>query len=260
VDLQSWLNISGERLATGLLIFARFGGVFLAAPMMSAKVVPPPVRIGLSAAVAMILTPLSGPAPVESAAGFLIGVGKEVLLGLALGWIASLLFASVQMAGEWIDLHSGFQMAQVLNPAFDTQNALVGHFKYLLAGVVFLGTGGYAIMIRAAASSLALSPPGALRLNLGAAEDWTGLIVRIFWIALQLAAPAAAALFLAEIAMGLMNRALPRLHIMMLALPLKALLGIVAVAISIPVLVEALAALFARLGPELMHFLRILGG
>jgi flagellar biosynthetic protein FliR len=151
-------------------------------------------------------------------------------------------------------------MAQVLNPAFDTQNALIGNFKYLLAGLVFMSTGGYAVMLRAAATSLTLSPPGALRLGLGAAEDWMALPVQMLWTALQLAAPVAAALFLAEIAMGLMNRALPQLHVMMLSLPVKALLAVSAVAVAMPVIVQELEAIFARLGPELLHFLRLLGG
>src|SRR5947199_137184 len=71
-----------------------------------------------------------------------LGLLKEVALGVILGWIASLFFASVQMAGEWLDLQSGFQAGQLLNPAFDTHNALLGQFSYLLAGMVFLGTGG----------------------------------------------------------------------------------------------------------------------
>src|SRR5438270_207807 len=147
MDLGGWLDVASGRFVTGLLIFARFGGLLFAAPLVGGKNVPNPVRIGLSGALALILTPLAAPNPGMSMPVLVVGLFKEVALGLALGWTASLLFASVQMAGEWLDLQAGFQTAQVLNPAFDTQNALLGNFKYLLAGLVFLGSGGYAIML-----------------------------------------------------------------------------------------------------------------
>src|SRR5437899_1129580 len=111
----------------------------VAAPLLGGKSVPNPIRVGLSATLAMILTPLATAGPSGSLPVLILGLGKEVVLGLVLGWTASLLFASVQMAGEWLDLHAGFQAAQVLNPAIDLQNALIGNFKYLLAALVFLG-------------------------------------------------------------------------------------------------------------------------
>src|SRR5437763_623144 len=101
MDLSSWLDIASGRFTTGLMIFARFGGLLAAAPLLGGKSVPHPVRVGLSAALAMILTPLATTRPSESSLPVLIlGLGKEVALGLVLGWTVSLLFASVQMAGE----------------------------------------------------------------------------------------------------------------------------------------------------------------
>jgi flagellar biosynthetic protein FliR len=215
--------------------------------------------VGLAATVAMILTPLVTPAAVTSLPVLVVGLCKEVIVGLVLGWTATLLFASVQMAGDWLDLHAGFQAAQVLNPAIDLQNALIGNFKYLLAGLVFLGTGSHAVMLRAAADSLTISPPGVLRLSLGTAGDWTTLLVTAVWIAVQLAAPMAAALFLAEVAIGLINRALPQVNVMILTLPVKAMLAVCALALCIPVLIRALGLVFSNLGPELAQVLRAMG-
>jgi flagellar biosynthetic protein FliR len=164
------------------------------------------------------------------------------------------------MAGEWLDIHGGFQIAHVINPAFETQNALLGNFKTMLAGVVFLGAGGPALMIRAAASSLAVSPPGVLHLGFGVAGDWTGLLVKVLWISVQLAAPVTAATFLAEVATALINRALPQMHVLILALPAKALLAVCAVALTVPILVHALEAVFSDMGSDLMRVVRMMGG
>jgi flagellar biosynthetic protein FliR len=199
---------------------------------------------------------LSPAPPIGNVAVLVVGLAKEVGLGLVLGWTASLVFAGVQMAGEWLDLQSGFQASQLLNPSFDTHNALLGHFYYLVAGLVFLGTGGYALVIRAAVHSLSVSPPGALHLSLGEAGDWGTLIMQVLWISIQLAAPVAAALFLAEIAVGLANRALPQMNVMLLSMPLRAGLAVLVLALAMPVVVRVMAGLVNRIGSGLMQVLR----
>jgi flagellar biosynthesis protein FliR len=260
MDLNSWLDVANGRFVMGLMIFARFTALLATAPLISGKLIPNPLRVGLGGALALILTPVVPVVVVDGIPALVMGLGKEIAIGLVLGWVASVMFAAIQTAGEWLDLHAGFQVAQVLNPMFDTQNSLIGNFKYLLAGLVFMGTGGYAVMIRAAATSLAVSPPGVLRMGMGATEDWTALVGRILWLAVQMAAPVAAALFLAEIAIGLANRALPQVNMMMLTLPLKAILSVSALAVVVPILVRVMALVFGEMGPALAQVLRMVRG
>jgi flagellar biosynthesis protein FliR len=114
-------------------------------------------------------------------------------------------------------------------------------------------------VVRAAARSLTLSPPGVLRLGVGSATHWTSLLTEVIWIAVQMAAPAAACLFLAEIAIGLINRAMPQVNIMMLTLPVKACLAIAALALSVPFLTHTLAFSFDRMGEMLAGVVRGMG-
>lgn len=259
MDLASWLNLVNGRYITGLFIFARFSAMLFAAPLISGKDVPNPVRVGLGVLLTLILVPLVPVAPATSLPAFVLAIGKEAALGLVLGWTASQVFAGVQMAGEWLDLHAGFQAGHILNPAFDTQSAPLGNFKHVLAGLAFLAAGGHGMMVRAAASTLAISPPGVLALHLGTADDWTSLLTRLFLIAIQLAAPVAAALFLAEIAIGLVNRALPQVNVMMLMLPVKAILAVGALALCAPLLARTMETVFRGLDVELLRVLRVMG-
>jgi flagellar biosynthesis protein FliR len=259
MSLQPWLDDANSRLVVGLLIFTRFSALLLAAPLVGGKNVPPVLRLGLSGALAMILMPLAPRPHVDTVPVLVVGLLKEVAIGVVLGWIASLFFASVQMAGEWLDLQSGFQAGQLLNPGFDTHNALLGQFTYLLAGLVFLGTGGHEVMLRAAVASMKLSPPGSLHFGVGPVDGWATLLVETFWIAIQLAAPLAAALFLAEVATGLLSRALPHVNVMVLTLPMKAILAIFGLALSLPLLAQAMAAAISSLGGAWAQILRPAG-
>jgi flagellar biosynthesis protein FliR len=260
MTLNTWLDLANGQLTTGLLIFTRFSALLMAMPLLGGKTVPLPVRVGLCGALALMLTPLMPAASVPDAPSLVVGLLKEAALGLVLGWTASLFFAAVQMAGEWLDLQSGFQASQLLNPALETHAGPLGTFANLLAGIVFLGTGAHTIVIRAAAKSLEVSPPGALRLHVGVPGDWTLLLAQVMWIAVQLAAPVAAALFLAEIAVGLINRALPQVNVMMLTLPVKSVLAMGVLAVSIPVMARALEELFGTMGSQLGGIVRGLGG
>jgi flagellar biosynthetic protein FliR len=257
--MDAWLDIASGRLATGLWIFARFSALLFSAPLLSSRSVPPPVRVGLGGALALVLTPLTPMGPAPDGAVLAVGVVKEVVVGLALGWIATLFFSAVQMAGEWLDLQGGFQAGQLLNPVTETQSAPMGNVTHLLAGIVFLGVGGHGLLLRAAAHSLTISPPGALQLHIGGADDWTTLVTQVVWMAVQLAAPVAAALFLAEVAIGLMNRAMPQVNVMMLTLPAKSLLALAVLALSIPLLARGLVYVFGQMGGQLAGIVRAFG-
>jgi flagellar biosynthetic protein FliR len=260
MDLDTWLGVASGRFVTGLFIFVRFGALLIAAPLMSSKSVPAPIRVGLSGALALLLTPLFAPSRIDGMPLLVAGIAKEIVIGLVLGWAASLFFATAQMAGEWLDLQSGFQAGQLVNPVFDTHNAPLGSFNNVVAGLVFLGTGAYGLVIRAAARSLAISPPGVLHLGVGSPGGWTALLAQVIWIAVQLAAPVAASLFLAEIAIGLINRAMPQVNVMMLTLPVKASLAIAALALSVPFLAHAMGITFDRMGEALAGIVRGMRG
>jgi flagellar biosynthetic protein FliR len=256
MDLGTWLDLASGRLATGLLIFARFAGVLFSAPLVSAKSVPPQIRVGLSGMLALILTPLVRPVMPDSAALMIVGLLKEIVLGLLLGWVATLFFATAQMVGEWLDLQAGFHASQLLNPASETHSGPLGNFYHLLAGILFLGVGGHAMVIRAAALSLRVSPPGALSFHVGASGDWASLAAQMIWIAVQLAAPVAAVLFLAEVTIGLLSRAMPQVNMMMLTLPAKSSMALGALALSIPLIGQALMTIFHRMGGTLEGLVR----
>jgi len=258
--MDAWLDVATGRMATALWIFARFSAMLASAPLLSSRSVPAPVRVGLGGALALVLTPLMPPVPPPDGAALAAGVIKEVAVGLALGWIASLFFSSVEMAGEWLDLQGGFQAGQLMNPVTETETAAMGNFTHLLAGIVFLGCGGHALLLKAAARSLTITPPGALRLHVGGAGDWTTLVTQVVWLAVQLAAPVASALFLAEIAVGLMNRAMPQVNVMMLTLPAKSMLALGALALSVPLLARGLMYVFGLMGAQVGGIVRAFGG
>lgn len=247
-------------LLTGLLLFVRLGALLFSMPMLGERSVPVPIKVGLSAAVAVLLAPLAPQPEATDLVSYTLYAGKEAIIGLMLGWVAGLFFSAVHIAGDWLDLQGGFQAAQLLNPAFNTQSAPLGTAMHVLSGLIFFGTGGCALMMRAVAKSVELCPCGTLQMHAVSVEQGMLLVTQMIWLAIQMAAPVAGTLFLAEIALALVNRAMPQMNAMFLALPAKGLLALGAMALTMPVLTQSLRNGMNLLGSDLTGVLRALAG
>lgn len=64
-----------------------------------------------------------------------------------------------------------------------------------------------------------------------------------FMAAFEIAAPLVAALFLADVALGLLSRAAPEMNVFLLGLPLKIFISISLVGLAMPILPGAVAEL-----------------
>ena len=94
-----------------LQVFARVSALFVSAPVFGATEIPAQVKIGLSALLSLVLLPLvkasvtaSVPGTVFDMAGVILG---QALIGLLIGFVVSLLFVAVRMAGSLIDYGMG---------------------------------------------------------------------------------------------------------------------------------------------------------
>ena len=130
-----------EAIKVFLLAFARFGGLIVSAPLLGSNNVPVIAKIGLAGLSAMLVTPaipiLENDIPSE-ALPFGIMAGGELLVGLAMGLVMTIVFAAIQIAGQVMDMQSGFGLMNVFNPAFETQFPIFGFFFFILAVLYLL--------------------------------------------------------------------------------------------------------------------------
>ena len=260
MDLTPWLDQLNAHLLAGLFLFVRVGAMLFSMPMVGEKTVPVPVKVGVSAATALVLAPLAPAPEATDLISVTLFIGKDALIGLVLGWISGLFFAAVQVAGEWLDLQGGFQAAQFINPAFNVHSAPLSNIKHVLAGLIFFGGGGFGLMLRALARSVVVVPCGSLGLSIGSPDHFTALLAEVLWLGIQIAAPLAGTLFLAEIGLALVNKALPQMNAMFLALPAKGLLAIAAIALSLPVIAQTMQGGIGLMGVNLDAVIRLMGG
>lgn len=258
---MEYLDSLVGRLDLLLLIFARFMGLFTTAPIFSNRMVQVPVRVTLAVACGFAIYPLyrDFPAPASLLELAALAV-RELGVGMIIGFVAALIFAGLQVAGELLDIDMGFSMVNVLDPMAGQPLPLIGNFKYVLGLLLFLGVGGHHGLLLAVADSYTLVPLGGLALSGPLAQTMLRMGGDLFRIGLLVAAPVLAALFLTTVALAVVGRAVPQMNIFIVGLPLKAGAGLALLALFLPLYMTTMVALFERLFSELYGLLPLMGG
>ena len=220
---------------TVLLAGVRIVAFLVIAPPFSSRAIPGTVKAMLAGGLGIAAAPRAvaaaqgagftpGATIASGTPAFLGEVLLQVLVGLALGFLVSLVFAAVQAAGNLIDLFGGFQLAAAFDPLSMTNGAQFSRLYMMTALVLLFASDAYQVLITGLMHSFDALPLGA-GIDLGTlAETLTAGVTGMVVAALQIAGPLVAVLFLADVGLGLLTRVAPALNAFALGFPLKILL------------------------------------
>lgn len=239
------LTLSTNAVFAGFVVFLRVGAAMALLPAFGERSVPERVRLLLALAFTLIVAPsvLDHVAPLVSR-GFHIGAYliTEVAAGLALGIALRLFVLILQIAGSIAAQSTS--LSQIFGGgAVDAQPA-IGHLLLVsgLALAVMLGL--HLRIVEALVLSYDVLPAGRFP---GASDvvDWgIAQVARAFSLAFTLAAPFVIASLLYNVALGVINRAMPQLMVAFVGAPAITAGGLILLAITMPLLlgiwVEAL--------------------
>jgi flagellar biosynthetic protein FliR len=229
-----------------LLALARASAWTVITPPFRTLAIPVRVRIALAVALSLAIAPQLAPDVADfSATGLITSVVAQVAVGLALGFVVMLLLAAVQAAGHIIDVLAGFGLASIYDPMSGAASSPFGRLYELLATVLLFAVNGHVVLVRGFLRSFEAIP--ATSLDLGAlAELLTDGLSSMLIAAVQIALPLGAALFVADIALGLLGRAAPRINVLVLGLGAKALIALLVAGLALPLLPAAVRSLTGR--------------
>ncbi len=225
-------------------VSARLVPVVLLIPVLGGRWVGLPVRLAVAGALSLAVTPavMSGGVPPTSLAAA-AGLGRDVLVGITLGFAGSLVFHAAQAGGALIDASAGWGV----NLAEDNETFQpMSRFLGLLAVVLFFAVGGHHLLIATVVESFRVLPP------LGrTVPDPTPAVISLsaslFVLAVQLAAPAIVVTLIVDLLAGVFHRATPGTNAFFLGLTLKGGLAVGATFVALGVAAVALRGQFADL-------------
>lgn len=180
----------------------------------------------------MVLTSLSGLLPLSSETTLLAVclVGKEIFLGFLIGFLASMVFWTVQSAGQFIDNQRGASMAEQSDPLSGTSTSPTGSFLFQSVTFLFFASGAFAVFLTVVYSTYAFWPvqellPAGFFSNKAAALFFGQCVSKLSVNLMLLAAPVVLACLFTDISLGLINRFASQLNVYILAMPIKSALS-----------------------------------
>ena len=242
-----------------VLVMIRYVGLFIVTPILSSGAYPNRLKIAIVFFLGIATAPVVAANYEVVFPDHLFLVFGDVLrefgVGLTIGFIVLMVFTAVQLAGQFIDTKMGFAIVNVFDPVFNVSGPITGQFKNILASLLFLTINGHLIVIQSVYSTFEKIPPGEFIITGQGWQILFRLMGDIFIIAFMIALPVVGTVFMADVIFGFLARSIPQMNIFIVGLPLKILIGIFIIMLSLNLTFYYFSEIFAELFQNLSRII-----
>lgn len=267
-NLRDQIGIRVEFTAVLLmfaLLMSRILPVIILTPALGGEVVPTEVKLGIGLTLGLVLFPALQERiqyiPL-TALPFIALMVKELFIGLAMSLIVGRVFEAAQSAGTLIDTMAGTNQAQLLVPQLQQNVSLFSALKLQLTVALFLTLNGHHLVIEGFSDSLVAIPLDRFPGMHAGAWPFFDLIIRVFGdmirVAVAISAPVFITAFLVDLAMGMINRVAPQMHVFFVAMQIKPLATVLMMFLVVHLLLDRIAQEFGGMRGLLHQAIRLL--
>ena len=222
-----------------VLLMFRVGGLVISSPIFGRVNVPQMVRILFSLAVGFLLYtvfPQTVDIAYSTLFGFVLLCVGETLLGIALSFVTNIFFSLTSYtAGQIIDMQIGFGIVNVYDIQNNTQAPMMGNIINIMLILLFFAIDGHRRLIEMVSLTIERMPIGTLVFSPNVGLTALEIFERAFKLGVMMASPILASGLTLEIIFGLLMRAVPQIHMFVVGVPLKMLVGIIVYATTLPI-------------------------
>lgn len=230
------LSISTRTLEAFLLVVMRSGGFVSVAPLFGHKSVNVRLRVLIAICISFTIfsaTDVSLP-EYDTVFGYSLLVIKEVVVGLSLGFAASITMAIITVAGEFIDREIGFTMATNFDLTVGGMVTVTAELYDKMIYAVILITNMHYYILKALAQSFELVPIGKVNVNyLSLYNGVLGFMGQYFSIGFRIAMPIFICATILNIILGILAKSSPQLNMFSVGIQLKVFGGLAVLSIAV---------------------------
>lgn len=221
------------------MVLARTTGIFTFNPIFSRRGVPNSIKVGASLMLAVIMTESRDFAYTMPQGLFPLtfDLVKELLVGAVLGFFVNLMLQVFSMAGEVTDMQLGLSMAKSYDPTFGNAGLSTQYYSYWFT-LYFFAVGGHLSYIKLFSVSYDSIPIGYNSFNINIPYIFVHYFETVLTLGLKLAMPVIVASLISEFCVGVLMKAVPSIHVFVLNIQIKMLVGFVVLAASCSVVSE----------------------
>lgn len=253
--MEEILNLLFNQYEIFLLIFVRTTGIFVISPFFGIENTPNLLKIAFSFILSTLLTLSLNVGTTYLETSFFILVFKELIIGLLIGFISYSFFTTFYVMGQIIDMKIGFGMVNVVDPQHRIQVPVMGNFYYILAFLLFMSINGHHSIINGLVDSYDFIPIGNFYPITEDGLFLIDIVSEVFSIGFKLSVPVVVTIFLIDVLLGILARTIPQMNVFVVGLPLKILVGLLIVGISVPVFYKLVPVVFDKAINGIYYFL-----
>lgn len=169
---------------------------------------------------------------------FIVAVINEIAAGLILGFVTTIWFNFIKMAGSFMDLQMGLGMLNMYDPNSKVNTTLISNLTHWIALLIFFILDGHHMLIRMLGESFSIIKIGTNIMGQATSTIIIDGMISYFVLAFKISLPLVLIIIISDIVMGLISRSVPQLNIMILGMPIKFLIGISSFIIALPMIIK----------------------
>ena len=218
-----------------VLALVRASAWVVICPPFANKSIPAMAKIGISLGIAVeAAVTLQHESLPSSDSQILAQVLVQASIGFVLGFVVSLFVTAVVAAGSLIDLFSGLNLPQALDPLSLQQTPIIGQFYNLVATALLFTTGAVLVIVDGFLRSFKAVGTTLPHITMGTvANVITGDVTTFFAAAVEIAAPVIVVLFATQILLALLAKSAPQINVFVFGMPLQILVALFAVGLAL---------------------------
>ena len=243
------------------LVLLRLMAFFVASPIIGTQNVPVSVKVLLSIVMATVLVPIVSFQNVDMiriSDDVIFLAMRELFIGAFLGFLMRSFFFAISVAGEIISVSMGLGAAQVFNPTLGSQSNVIEQFQVAIATLFFFTLDGHHWFIQGMAMSFELAPVSAMAVKYEGFAIISNVVQDIVLIGLKISGPIMISMFLTNIAMGVVGRAVPQINVLVTSLSVQILLGLAVLLVCIPLFVGEMNGLINVMAEQMIAAMKVL--
>jgi len=220
-----------------VLLLFRVGGLVISSPVFGRINVPSRVKIGLVVSISFLfftVFPQTTVLQYSTLLGFLVVCVGELLLGIALAFVTNIFFTLTFTAGQLIDMQIGYGIVNVYDAQNNTQIPMIGNVLNLMLLIVFFLVDGHQQLVRIVYITVERMPIGTLVFTRDIGYAALEVFIRSFLLGVMMALPIIASGLTLEIILGVIMRMVPQIHMFVVGVPLKMLIGLLVLSATLP--------------------------
>lgn len=252
------MSFTVENVEFYLMIIVRMSAFVVVAPFFNMSSVPRKVKAGFAVFLGLMMANMLDYTPLTytGTIGFMALIIKEAVVGLLIGYAASICTYIVNFSGELIDMEIGLSMVNQFDPVSRVQTTITGNLYSYLIMFLLMATNMHYYILSALFDSFKLIPIGSAVIPPTFYELIVRYIVDYFVIGFRIVLPVFATTLLMNIVLGIMAKVAPQMNMFVIGMQLKILVGLIILLLVIELLPQISDFVFTEMKTMINLFMR----